>query len=183
VTARETLAPQVASPAPEAEPESDSTGVPAGDGLRRSASWWLNLALRVGIAAVFLWAAVDKIAHPDRFADIITDYRILPACLVNPFAVVLPWVEIAVGLCLLLGLWLPASSLLATGMTVMFMIAITWALAQGYADLHCGCFTTSQEGRGEAWGLLWRDGILLAACAWLFWRTWRRPVCPAGSLR
>lgn len=177
----ETLVPGPAAPAQEAAQESGGTGLPACGGLRRSASWWLNLALRVGIAVVFLWAAADKVAHPDRFADIVTDYQILPAFLVNPFAAVLPWIEVAVGVCLLLGLWVPASALLATGMTVMFMGAITWALAQGYADLHCGCFTTSQEGRGEAWGLLWRDAILLAACGWLFWRTW--PGARAASSR
>jgi uncharacterized membrane protein YphA (DoxX/SURF4 family) len=140
---------------------------------RFSPAWWLNLALRLGIAVVFLWAALDKIAHPDRFADIITDYNMLPVWAINPFALVLPWVEVATAVCLVVGLWVPSAALLATGMTVMFMVAITWALAQGYSDLHCGCFTTSQEGKGEAWGLLWRDALLLAACAWLFCRTWR----------
>jgi uncharacterized membrane protein YphA (DoxX/SURF4 family) len=143
--------------------------------------WWLNLALRLGIAAIFLWAALDKIAHPDRFADIVNDYNLLPRVLVNPFAVILPWVEVVVAAFLALGIWVPSAALLATGMTVMFMGAITAALAQGYADLHCGCFTTSQEGRGEAWGLLWRDGVLLAACAWLFWRTWRTGSVPRGT--
>lgn len=139
---------------------------------RCTVAWWLNLALRLGLAVVFFWAALDKIAHPNRFADIITDYQMLPTALLNPFAVMLPWVEVAVAVFLALGIWVPAAALLASGMTVMFMIAIAYALAKGAADLHCGCFTTSAEGRGEAWGLLWRDAILLAACAWLFWRTW-----------
>ncbi len=139
---------------------------------RFTLAWWLNFVLRLGIAVVFFWAALDKIAHPDRFADIISDYQILPAPLLNPFAVMLPWVEVAVAAFLALGIWVPAGALLASGMTVMFMIAIAYALAKGAADLHCGCFTTSAEGRGEAWGLLWRDALLLAACVCLFWRTW-----------
>ena len=145
---------------------------------RFSAPWFLNFALRLAIAAVFLWASLDKIAHPDRFADIVNDYNLMPAWGVNPFALVLPWVEVVVALFLVLGIWMPSAALLATGMTVMFMVAITWALAQGYSDLHCGCFTTSQEGKGEAWGLLWRDAALLVACAWLFWRTWQ----PGGKV-
>ncbi len=142
---------------------------------RFSAPWFLNLALRLAIAAVFVWASVDKIAHPDRFADIVKDYNLLPAWGINPFALMLPYVEVTVALFLIVGLWTPSAALVGTGMTVMFMGAITAALAQGYSDLHCGCFTTSQEGKGEAWSLLFHDAILLAACAWLFWRMWRAP--------
>jgi uncharacterized membrane protein YphA (DoxX/SURF4 family) len=143
-----------------------------GYGKRFTPAWCLNLALRLAIAAVFLWAARDKLVHPDRFADIVHDYNLLPLALVNVFAVCLPWVETAVAICLLLGIWVPSVALLATGMTVMFMAAISAALAQAH-HLNCGCFTTSPEGEGEAWGLLWRDAALLVACAWLFWRSWR----------
>ncbi|HEY3398887.1 MAG TPA: MauE/DoxX family redox-associated membrane protein [Armatimonadota bacterium] len=140
---------------------------------RWSLAWWLNLALRLVIAAVFLYAAVDKIAHPDRFADIVSDYQLLPAFLVNPFAVIMPWVEVALGVWLVVGAWTPSAALLASGMTVMFMAAIVAALAIGAGDLHCGCFTTSQEGRSEAWGLLVRDAFLLAATVWLLVRSYR----------
>jgi hypothetical protein len=144
---------------------------------RFTLAWWLTVALRVAIAAVFLVAARDKLVHPDRFADIVHDYNLLPLPLVNLFAVCLPWVETAVGILLLLGIWVPSVSLLATGLTVMFMGAITGALLQAH-HLNCGCFTTSAEGSGEAWGLLWRDALLLAACVWLFWRTCRTVDAP-----
>lgn len=144
---------------------------------RWSVGWWLNLALRLVIATVFLWACMDKIAHPDRFADIVSDYKLLPAWTVNPFAVVLPWVEGAVAVCLVVGLWVPSAALLATGMTVMFMGAIV--LGQGET---CGCFSTSAEGRSDSWGLMFRDALLLAACGWLLWRTWPRGAWPCTNV-
>ena len=137
-----------------------------------SGAGWLNFALRLVIAAVFLWAARDKLVHPDQFADIVHDYNLLPLSLVNAFAVCLPWAEVTVAVFLVLGIWVQSAALVATGMTVMFMGAITAALLQ-QNQINCGCFTTSQEGQREAWGLLWRDAVLLAGCAWLFWRTWR----------
>lgn len=145
---------------------------------RHAAGRALTVLLRVVIAGVFLAAAADKIVHPDRFADVVSDYQILPAWLVNLFAVCLPWVEVVVGLALLVGLWVPEAALLALGMTLMFMLALAINLARGNTNLHCGCFSTSQEGPGSAWDLLWRDAILMVACAGLLWAT-----CPAGLLR
>jgi uncharacterized membrane protein YphA (DoxX/SURF4 family) len=124
------------------------------------------------VAGVFIAASVDKIVHPDRFADIVLDYDLLPDGLVNVFAVCLPWVELLLGLFLIAGRWLPSASLLATGLTLMFMAAIGLNLARGNANLHCGCFSTSAEGGEEAaWGLLARDALLLAGGIWLFVRS------------
>ena len=63
------------------------------------------LAARIVLAAVFVWAACVKIAHPDAFALAVSRYPILVgpfSFLVNPVAIVLPWVELASGLAVLL---------------------------------------------------------------------------------
>jgi uncharacterized membrane protein YphA (DoxX/SURF4 family) len=130
---------------------------------------WFLLALRLVIAGVFVSASLDKIIHPDRFADITLDYELLPDRLINLFAICLPWVELFLGLFLIVGRWIPSASLLATGLTLMFMAAISIGLAHGNEQLRCGCFSTSVEGGKEgAWGLLARDALLLAATIWLF---------------
>jgi uncharacterized membrane protein YphA (DoxX/SURF4 family) len=136
----------------------------AGPRLRGS----LIVALRLVVGAVFIYASIDKIVHPDRFAEIVWDYGLLPESLVNPFSVCLPWVEVVVGALLVVGVWVPAGALLSTAMTVMFMMAIGHVLSQGAESFHCGCFTTVQEGSEEAWGVLWRDAILLGATILLF---------------
>jgi uncharacterized membrane protein YphA (DoxX/SURF4 family) len=125
----------------------------------------LAIALRAIVGFVFIYASLDKIVHPDRFAEIVGDYQLLPDALVNPFAVTLPWIELLAGMCVITGRWLPGAALLATGMTVMFMLAVTHVILRGASEFHCGCFTTTQEGGLGPVQVLWRDAWLLAACA------------------
>jgi uncharacterized membrane protein YphA (DoxX/SURF4 family) len=62
---------------------------------------------RVVLGAVFIFASVDKILHPDAFAVIIKNYQILPVKLISLAAVVLPWLELILGISLIAGVWLP----------------------------------------------------------------------------
>ena len=147
------------------EEEAAPTVKAKANGLRRG----LVIALRATVAAVFIWASLDKIAHPDRFADIVWDYGILPEGLVNLFAVGLPWVELVLGVFLLAGIWVPSAALLASGLTVMFMVALAVGLSRG-EEFHCGCFSTAQEGTGSGWDLMWKDALLLTAGVVLLWQ-------------
>jgi cobalt-zinc-cadmium efflux system protein len=131
----------------------------------------LVLALRLAVGAVFIYASIDKIVHPDRFAEIVWDFDMLPEGLVNPFSACLPWIELVMGISLVAGLWVPSAALISLAMTVMFMMAVGHALARGAEDFHCGCFTTVQEGPDEAWAVMWRDAVLLAGIIWLFLAT------------
>lgn len=151
----------------------------------RSIRAWLVLALRLAIGGVFIYASIDKIVHPDRFAEIVWDYDILPENLVNPFSVCLPWIELAMGILLVAGRWVPAAALVGTAMTVMFMMAVGHALSQGAEDFHCGCFTTVQEGPEEAWAVMRRDSVLLGAAIVLFCLSFARtaPSRPADPVR
>jgi uncharacterized membrane protein YphA (DoxX/SURF4 family) len=133
---------------------------------------WIIVALRLTVAAFFMYAAIDKIAHPDRFADVVWDYQILPEWSINFFAAILPWVEMTVGFTLIAGIWVPSAAGLATAMMLMFMAAVAVGLVRGNDAFHCGCFSTTQEGEGSGWDLLWRDGLMLAACVALLSLAW-----------
>jgi uncharacterized membrane protein YphA (DoxX/SURF4 family) len=122
------------------------------------------------VGAVFVYASFDKIVHPDRFADIVNDYQMLPLIFINAFALAVPWVEAVAGAALILGLWRRAAGLLATGLTVAFLIAIAQAEIRGL-KIECGCFDVSGMSATEAtWGLFARDLFLLAGAV----LTWRR---------
>ena len=60
----------------------------------------LMLGLRLFVGGVFIAASVDKIIHVDRFADVVWDYQLLPATLVNAFSACLPWIELVLGVLL-----------------------------------------------------------------------------------
>jgi uncharacterized membrane protein YphA (DoxX/SURF4 family) len=126
------------------------------------------LAARVLIGGLFLYACVDKIADPQRFAVAIRNYHFLPDVLVNVWAIVLPWTEGVVGLALVLGIWTRGAALVASLMYLSFVIALSAALARGL-DISCGCFTQGdQEAKISALyvvrdvGLFALSGILVA---------------------
>ncbi len=71
----------------------------------------------------------------------VATYGILPLGLVNLVAITLPWIEVAAGLMLLLGWRTRPASLLVAGMMLVFIAALTIALARGL-DMSCGCFAS-----------------------------------------
>ncbi|MFY9940654.1 MAG: cation diffusion facilitator family transporter [Desulfobacterales bacterium] len=98
-------------------------------------------ALRLMLGAVFLYASYDKILHPQAFAQAVYNFQILPDGVVNIVALVLPWLELLLGLCLVAGLWLPGATLLGSGLLGIFIGALVFNQIRGL-DIHCGCFST-----------------------------------------
>ena len=56
--------------------------------------------LEVGLGGLFFYAGLQKYLHPYEFAEAVMAYQMLPVSLVGVVVAVLPWVEIAAGLCL-----------------------------------------------------------------------------------
>ncbi len=130
-------------------------------------AWDIVLAAaRAVLAIVFIWACVHKILNPGDFALQIATYQILPLSLVNLQAIVLPWVELATGILLIVGLWTRAAALVTCGMNLMFIVAIAMALA-AELQLQCGCFSSAEAGDGMSSSLIVRDAALLLAGALL----------------
>ena len=118
------------------------------------------LILRLVLGITFVYASLDKIAHPDQFAKIIYNYKILPGFLINVFAVTLPWVELLAGLFLILGIFTESASLLISFLLVIFLFAISVNVLRG-VDLNCGCFSTDPAGKKEGISLLFKDFLFL----------------------
>jgi hypothetical protein len=121
------------------------------------------------LAGIFIYASLDKIAHPVAFAKDVYNYQILPDALINLTALVLPWLELFLGLCLLAGIWLPGAVLTANGLLIVFLAALVFNLARGL-DINCGCFSTGSEApaMSAGWYLL-RDAGFLAVGIFLFY--------------
>ena len=127
---------------------------------------WVIFALRIILGIVFLYASFEKIRNPGSFAGIIQNYQMLPYGITNLFSIVLPWVELYVGSCLILGVFVDGAALLSTGMMVMFIIALGQAVARGL-DIDCGCFKPG--GSKVGLDILARDIVWLAMSV-LIWR-------------
>ena len=112
----------------------------------------IALLCRVILGIVLIYASIDKIVHPVEFAKVIGNYNVLPFGLENLLGIVLPVLELMVGICLVLGIMIDGSAIIAAGMMVVFIIAISQALFRGI-DINCGCFKVTVENGGHQVGI------------------------------
>ena len=132
-------------------------------------------AVSLAVAAVFIYAGIDKIHDPLQFADSIAAFAILPAVLINLLAMGLPPFEIACGL-LLIGPWTRRVGSLAVAIIlVVFMIALSSALLRGLT-LDCGCFGVGAPSRPRMWLELALDAALLSGALFVYLRSISRLV-------
>jgi len=123
---------------------------------------------RLILGGIFIYASIDKIAHPDQFAEIVYNYKLMPGMAVNIMAIVLPWVELVAGLFLVLGIWVKDSAAILGALLLVFIGAISVNLARGL-DFDCGCFSTAGGHERSAILLLLRDLVLLLPVVHLMW--------------
>ena len=127
------------------------------------------LLSRLFLGGIFAYASYDKIIHPVPFAEIVYNYQILPDALVNIVSLFLPWIELLVGLSLILGVWLPGAVLICNLLLLAFFSTLVFNIARGL-DIDCGCFTVS-AGSSSGGHMLWyffRDGFFLFVALFLF---------------
>lgn len=121
---------------------------------------YFALLVRVVLGAVFIYSSLDKIGNMPDFAKVILNYKILPVELVNLLAIFLPWLELVIGLCLIIGKFERASLILYSALLVVFIIALSQALIRGL-DISCGCFSVDPSTTSEVWLRIIEDFIML----------------------
>lgn len=118
------------------------------------------MALRVALGAVFIYAAIPKIADPVAFAGSVAAYRVLPYFWNYAAAAVLPFLELICGMLLILGVRVRTGAIIIAAMNVVFMAALASAMVRGL-DIDCGCFRQGGE-KTAPWVALARDAVFLA---------------------
>ncbi len=127
------------------------------------------MRVQIALGAVFVASAIPKLVDPPAFAHMVYNYRLLPGTLVNALALVMPWIELFVGVLLVLGAWRREAALVAALLLVVFLGAIGWNLLRGHA-IDCGCFDVRAAGKTPEqlladmkWVMLRDVGLLLLA--------------------
>lgn len=129
-----------------------------------------TLAGRLVLGGILIYAAYTKFLIPGMsphppirvalalFAMQIDSYQLLPSPAVNLLAHTLPFVEMGLGLLLVIGWRLRFSSAIATALLLGFFAVVIRSYAKGL-QINCGCF-----GPGETLGVktLVRDGLFVA---------------------
>lgn len=102
----------------------------------------IGLAVTAAIAAMLTSSALAKL-RGGRFVTDLANYRVLPLRWVVPVSVVLPWVELGVGVALFATPWQSVSSAAAAVLLSSFSVAVVINLTRG-RRIPCGCRGTSK---------------------------------------
>jgi uncharacterized membrane protein YphA (DoxX/SURF4 family) len=133
---------------------------------RKSISRFFYPGARWILGVVFIYASYDKLFHPRAFADIIYHYQILPDSLINVTAIFLPWLELLMGVFLMIGFWMPGTVIWCNFLLVVYIGALSFNLARGL-DIDCGCFSVAGGRSITIETILW-DVVFLALSIYLF---------------
>ncbi len=98
---------------------------------------------RIALGIIFGLSAVTKLSAPGIFQADVSAYHLLPAGLVGPFALALPWIEAMLALYLLVGLLLRPAAVVTGGLLLFFTAALTLNLLAGNTAHGCGCLQVS----------------------------------------
>ena len=112
------------------------------------------------MGGIFVYAAWVKLRDPwELYALAINSYEVLPLWAVEAVARSLPWLELAIGVGLIAGIWLRISATVTSLLLMVFFGLMVRAFAKGM-QINCGCFGGTDI--ISKWTLL-RDGSMLAA--------------------
>ncbi len=120
------------------------------------------LASRIVLGGVFSVAGATKIPNPGSLAAAIRSYELpLPEWFVSLSAHALPYLEVMLGLYLLVGLFTKVSAWATNGLTIIFLLALVQGTLRGL-EIDCGCFGSSADGESSLLLAAARDVGLLA---------------------
>jgi uncharacterized membrane protein YphA (DoxX/SURF4 family) len=134
----------------------------------------LEWALRLGLGGIFIYAGIAKLGDVQQFYLDIHHFELTPSDVSMVFAVFLPWLEIVLGVALVVRrLYLGAIGLCAL-LALVFLGAIGSAWWRGL-DITCGCFGHENNASNFPRHLA-LNGAMLAATMGLAWLERRRTL-------
>ena len=124
------------------------------------------------LGGIFIYASIDKIAHPQAFARVLANYRLLPSVTIHGVAAIFPWTECIAGVFLILGVYRRSAALLLSLLLVMFILVTGLNVLRGL-NVVCGCFSASGSSPENPVVVIVRDLLILipAAVILFFGRT------------
>ncbi len=132
----------------------------------------LGLLARLGLAAIFLVSGALKASDPRETVVAVRAYDLLPESLVSLVAAMLPYLEIAVGVLLLVGLATRLAAVLGAVLLAIFIAGVISAAVRGLS-IDCGCFGgggTVEAGQTAYAAEILRDLGILVLAGYLIYR-------------
>ena len=124
----------------------------------------LQLTIALSLFLLFVSASQHKRAESRRFAAQLGAYELLPKRLNNGFAASLPWLELAVGVLLLIPASRGFAGFMAVLLLTMYALAVLVNLLRGRHNIDCGCGGTPQP---LSYWLVLRNSVLVGGATLL----------------
>jgi len=113
---------------------------------------------------IFILAGLGKVINADAFIHNISNYKILPETLIEPFGRILPYIELTCGTLIILNIWGKKAAIILSVLLIIFIFAILSTILRGI-DIECGCFSKSillsEASKSNPWLLILRDIVFL----------------------
>jgi uncharacterized membrane protein YphA (DoxX/SURF4 family) len=100
---------------------------------------WIGTVARLLLGVVWIVAGALKVGDLAASVRAVVAYRLLPPNVANPVGSVLPFLEIALGTLLVLGLATRLSAIVSALLLIAYIIGIASVWARGLR-IDCGCF-------------------------------------------
>ncbi|WP_045742273.1 MauE/DoxX family redox-associated membrane protein [Actinoplanes rectilineatus] len=142
--------------------------------MTKEKAWpWISTAARAGLAAVWLIAGGLKVGDLAASARAVHAYQLMPYDVAKVVGAVQPFLEIALGVLLLIGLSTRLTAAISALLMTIFIAGIVSAWARGL-QIDCGCFSSGgalAAGTDTRYGIdIVRDLGFLALSGILLWR-------------
>jgi len=99
----------------------------------------LPRAIALGFAVLFIAAAWHKLSDRGRFEAVLRDYQLLPAIVCPPLTLLIPGVELTLGLGWISGLLPRITAMTTAALLATYALAIGINLVRGRVYIDCGC--------------------------------------------
>jgi uncharacterized membrane protein YphA (DoxX/SURF4 family) len=123
----------------------------------------LHWTCRLGLAGIFFYTGSIKIQSPLQFAVTLSGYKIFPTWMIMPLTDYFPWVEITLGILLIIGWKIRYVALGACALLASFSTLLTITYFRGI-PANCGCFSFEDSITPLA---ILRDGLILIPAIYL----------------
>ncbi len=126
--------------------------------------------LRIIMGLIFIYSGFFKAIDPDNFGKVIIMYDVSPEVLIPYAAIIFPFLEISIGVLLLIGYKIKASAFVSIILMIFWTIIISLNIYRG-KSFDCGCFELSRFGINEEIGLplVFRDVVFLGILLLIFY--------------
>ena len=118
---------------------------------------------RLVLAGIFIYSGYVKLQEPLQFAVAIAGYKLLPENLIFPMATYLPWLEVALGVGILIGWKMRYFASAAAALLLFFIIVLAITISRGI-EANCGCFSLDERISPKT---IARDSLILIPALYL----------------